>query len=295
MPTEVLTHRIGDARITRVSETCFPLAPTVLYPEWASSAADELGRRLSSASLDLEHNEVTLSVHTWVVQIDGLTVLIDTGIGNFKERPFSKLFHQLNNPYLERLADAGILPAQVDEVLLTHLHADHVGWNTQWIDGRWQPTFPNAKYVFPQAEQDFFATPAGDSRRMVFDDSVVPVIESGQAVTIPAEGGTWREGIVFHPTPGHSAGHMSISIRSRGEEAIFTGDVMHNPIQVYRPEWNSTFCLDGASARHSRHWLLNYAADRDATLFTAHFPQTSAGRVRRGADGFEWQYADAAP
>ena len=161
MPTEVLTHRIGDARITRVSETCFPLAPTVLYPEWASSAADELGRRLSSASLDLEHNEVTLSVHTWVVQMDGLTVLIDTGIGNFKERPFSKLFHQLNNPYLERLADAGILPAQVDEVLLTHLHADHVGWNTQWIDGRWQPTFPKREIRVPASGAGFLRDPGG--------------------------------------------------------------------------------------------------------------------------------------
>ncbi|MFB9127182.1 MBL fold metallo-hydrolase [Paraburkholderia dipogonis] len=295
MPTEVVTHRVGDARITRVSETRFPLAPAVLYPEWAPSAADELSRRLSKASLDLERNEVMLSVHTWVVQMDGLTVLIDTGIGNFKERPFSKLFHQLDNPYLERLADAGILPTQVDEVLLTHLHADHVGWNTQWLDGRWQPTFPNATYVFPQAEQDFFATPAGDSRRMVFEDSVVPVIESGQAATIPAEGGTWREGIVFHPTPGHSAGHMSISIRSRGEEALFTGDVMHNPIQVYRPEWNSTFCFDAAPARDSRQWALNYAADRNAILFSAHFPQTSAGRVTRAADGFEWAYLDAAP
>jgi glyoxylase-like metal-dependent hydrolase (beta-lactamase superfamily II) len=145
--------------------------------------------------------------------------------------------------------------------------------------------------VFPQAERDFFATRAGVNRRMVFEDSVLPVIEANQAVMIPETGGKFLDGIEFHPTPGHSVAHMTISIRSNGDEALFCGDVMHNPLQVYRPDWCSTFALDEARARHSRRWLLNRAAERDALLFTAHFPESSVGRVTRHGDGFAWRYS----
>jgi Zn-dependent hydrolases, including glyoxylases len=172
-------------------------------------------------------------------------------------------------------------------VLLTHLHVDHVGWNTHLQDGQWVPVFPNATYIFSRKEYDFFATDAGAPRRMVCDDSVQPLVDAGQARMIGAQGGEEIEGIRFLPTPGHSIDHMAIEIESQGETALFSGDVMHSPVQVYRPQWNSMFCLDGARARQSRQWLLERAKGRDA--FSCAFPgdqrrarAQGGGRVRMG-------------
>ena len=152
------------------------------------------------------------------------------------------------------------------------------------------PTFPNARYVMPQGELDFFATPEADNRRIVFDDSVAPVIAAGQSFSIDVAGGNYLEFFHFLPMPGHSFGHMAISLTSQGETAIFTGDIMHSPMQVYRPHWNSVFCRDQELARESRRWLLDYASERSATLFTAHFGDSSAGVVSRQNGAYEWWF-----
>jgi glyoxylase-like metal-dependent hydrolase (beta-lactamase superfamily II) len=217
-----LIHRIGAATITRVDETGFALAPDVLFPDWDAGSGRALEAHFSTASLDLTNRRVPLKTHLWVVEIDGLTVVVDTGIGNQKARPFSALFDRLDNPVLERFEAAGFRRDQVDYVLLTHLHVDHV------------------------------------------------------------------------PTPGHRIGHMAVEIRSWGETALFSGDVMHSPLQVYRPQWNSTFCLDPDNARASRQWLLERAAKTGAVVFPAHFPEASAGRVIEGPRGFEWRYVNDA-
>ncbi|HVW51766.1 MAG TPA: MBL fold metallo-hydrolase [Trinickia sp.] len=286
-------HRVGAATITRVDETRFALAPDLLFPAWTVDDGRALEERFATDSLDLTNARVPLHTHLWVVEIDGTTIVVDTGIGNGKARPFSALFDKLDNPVLERLEAAGFKPEKIDYVLLTHLHVDHVGWNTHWQDGRWAPVFPNATYAFGERERDFFATPEGASRQMVFDDSVLPVIEAGQARVVPDAGEEILDGIRFLPTFGHSIGHMAIEIRSRGETALFSGDAMHSAVQVHRPEWNSVFCLDQEQARASRRHLLTYAAETGATIFTAHFAQTSAGTVTRLDNGFEWRYAAA--
>ncbi|WP_028534363.1 MBL fold metallo-hydrolase [Paludibacterium yongneupense] len=283
------TYHIGDARVTRVTETHLTgLTPSFLYADWDATLLDTYPPLRSNLDGTGEH--AIISIHTWVVELAGQTILIDTGIGNHKERPFSQMFHGLNTPFLQRLEAAGVRPDDVDHVLLTHLHADHVGWNTHLVDGRWLATFRNARYVLPQGEVDYFGTPASANRRIVFDDSVAPVIEAGQAVTIGLEGGDYLDGFHFHPTPGHSAGHMSISLTSRGETAIFSGDVMHSPVQVYRPTWNSVFCAEQERARESRRWLLEFAATNRAAVFTAHFPQSSAGLVQHTGDDLAWRY-----
>ncbi len=283
-------HRVGAVTITRVDETDFALTPERLFPMWSENDGHALEERFAPDSLDLANRRVALKTHLWVVELEGLTIVIDTGIGNGKSRPFSALFDRLDNPVLERFGAAGFRPEQVDYVLLTHLHVDHVGWNTHWQDGRWTPVFPNATYVFGARERDFFATPEGEPRRMVFEDSVLPVIEAGQARAVPDVGEEILEGIRVLPTFGHSVGHMAFEIRSRGETALFSGDVMHSAVQVHRPEWNSVFCLDQEQARDSRHRLLAHAADTGAILFAAHFPNTSAGTVKRVGSGFEWNY-----
>ena len=283
-------YYLGKATITRIEEMTFDLMPNILFPDWDVQYSRFFEEHLSTATLDLINQRVVLQTHLWVVQIDDLTIVVDTGIGNAKPRPFSKLFDMLDNPLLKRFEEAGFQPEDVDYVLLTHLHVDHVGWNTHWQEGKWTPVFPNATYVYSQQEVDFFDTPAGSGRRMVFEDSVLPIIEAGLARTVQDEGEEITEGIRFLPTPGHSIGHMAIEVNTGGEIVIFSGDVMHSPLQVYRPEWNSMFCLDKTQAQNSRKWLLEYALTNDATIFAAHFPETSAGKVQRGKDGYKWSY-----
>ncbi|QWA10756.1 MBL fold metallo-hydrolase [Sodalis ligni] len=289
MSENTVSYRLGNAVITRIVETQFPLAFNTLYPAALEDMDEAVARRKLPVDFTAAQ-EITLSVHSWLIDMDGLKILIDTGIGNHKPRPFSALFHQLENPFLQRLAAAGAAPEDIDYVLLTHLHTDHVGWNTRWVDGAWQPTFPRAKYVLPRTELEYFFTPAGEKRRMLFDDSILPVICTNQAVVMAADGGEILPGIAYHPAPGHSAGHMIISLRSGGREAIFSGDAMHSPLQVARPEWGSTYCLDPHTALASRLALLEQAAQNKALVLPAHFPGASAGFVTREGDGYSWRY-----
>ncbi|SAL76554.1 Beta-lactamase-like protein [Caballeronia arvi] len=284
MTHHAFSCRIGDMKITRIDETGFALAPEKLYPDWDATDASDF---LNHAGL------VELRTHFWVIERDGLTFVVDTAIGNHKARPFSALFDKLDNPVLERFAAAGFDRRAIDYVLLTHLHVDHVGWNTHWENGRWTPVFPNALHVFGERERGFFDTPEGEPRRMVYEDSVVPLIDAGLTRTVPDEGAMLVEGVRFLPTFGHSAGHMAIAMESNGETAIFSGDVMHSAIQVRRPQWSSVFCRRPDDARASRDWLLNHAADRKAAVFTAHFPHTSAGRIEKTAHGFVWTWLPA--
>lgn len=207
----------------------------------------------------------------------------------------SPQLNRLKLPYLERLKAIGVTPEMVDYVILTHLHVDHVGWNTHLVEGRWEPTFPNAKYVFSKAEDSFYSNPENYTegnrvKCIIYKDSILPVIQSGQAEIIEPSGEEFLKGIVFYPVPGHSIGQMAIGLTSNGEEALFGGDIMHHPIQVYRPEWNSVYCVDTEKARVSRRWALEYLADRHALFFSSHFAETSAGRVTREGDRFMWRF-----
>ncbi|CAB3639376.1 hypothetical protein LMG24238_00134 [Paraburkholderia sediminicola] len=290
MDEQSTIYRVGDATVTRVEEQRFQLNTGKLFADFDPAVLEEHRGWLTNAHVDEAGENFLLSVNTWVVRIGGKIILVDTASGNHKNRPFSALFHQLNTPWLERLERAGVKPEEVDLVLLTHLHVDHVGWNTRLVDGRWVPTFPNARYVFSKIEREFFDTPAGESRRMVFEDSVLPVIEARRSEEIGPDGGEYLPGIRFHPTPGHSAGHMSIEIESAGAHAFFSGDVWHHPIQVCRPAWSSVFCADKARANLSRQWFIDLTADTGATVFTPHFAGTSAGVVSRAGDSFMWQF-----
>lgn len=285
MTTESTIYRVGDATITRITDRLLTTlhGPKIL-PDWSEAAVAPWRDAMRPEMLNDDGRTLIMSVHSWLIRIDGLTVLVDTGIGNGKSRPFNRMFDQLNTDYLRRLASAGVSPEDVDLVLLTHLHVDHVGWNTRGIDGRWQPTFPNARYVYSQAEEDFYATPAAQPRRMIFDDSVLPLIQAGLVQRMGDAGGEIEAGFHFHPTPGHSVGHMSISLSSGGETALFGGDVMHHPLQLHHPDWNSVFCANGATARASRAWALD-AVRRGWLYFSSHFPGSSVVRADAETEG----------
>ena len=284
---------IGRVSVTRVTEQAGPgFTPDVLYPDWDPAVLDTHRNLLVPHCFSKAEGKFIASIHTWVVRTRHYTILIDSCAGNGKHRPGLPRFHQLDLPFLQRLAEAGVQPEQVDFVLCTHLHADHCGWNTRLLDGRWVPTFPNAKYVFSRAEHEHWSKfdVAAGFNAGVYQDSVLPVVEAGHAVIVDSDHAL-DDGFLLHPTPGHSPGHVAVRLLDDGREGLFTGDIMHQPVQVVRPEWNSCFCPDAGAARASRRWALGHAAESRATVFTAHFAQSSAGHVSRTGDRFGWTFA----
>lgn len=305
-----LKHYIGDAEITRIPEISIDgVDIETLFPGSHTDTLIDDAKRWGRGNYEDATGTLRQSVHVWLVKTPTHTVLIDTATGNGKNRPEQSILHQLDEPFLERLEAAGVTADDIDYVLLTHIHADHVGWNTTWRDGRWQPTFPNALHVFSRREYDYNAALSqnrearaaairdeaalGRCVRLpsfgVFDDSVQPVVTAGLAQDIDINE-TEFEGFVYHRAPGHSIDHAAISYTSRGQTAFFWGDVLHHPLQVRRPELNSMFCEFPEAATRARHWALEYAADHDTTVFTTHFADTSAGHVTRTEGGFDWAY-----
>jgi len=285
------TYQIGDVSVSRVTETLIEFAPPDrLFPDWEPEIIGAESQIAPSALAALRERIVT-SVHTWVVKTGNATILIDTGIGNGKSRPI-KFFDHLDTPYLDRLRDVGVEPGAVSHVLMTHIHTDHVGWNTILVKQRWIPTFPNATYIFPRVGHEYFSSPEGRTRSNygMYEDSILPVIEAGQARMIGPEGEEVLPGIRYFSTPGHSVDHMSIGLRSKAKQALFAGDLMHSPVQVLVPELKSIFCADPAEALRSRLKVLEHCAEHDIVYFSSHFDETSAGRIFRANGSCRWRY-----
>lgn len=283
---------LADTTITRIEEQQGPgFLPDFLFPDWDPKVLEEHRDWMVPDCFDDAGGRFIASVHSWLVRTSHHVILIDTCGGNDKERPLLERFHRQSHPYLARLAAAGVQPEAVDYVLCTHLHADHCGWNTQLIDGRWVPTFPNAKYVFSRDEQEEWSGPAGQAgfNAGVYEDSVLPIIEAGLVHVIDGED-QLGDTLFFHPTPGHSQGHMAIRLLGGDRQALFSGDVMHQPIQVYRPLWNSRFCEHAEDARFSRRWVLEHCAETQAILLPSHFAGGHAGHVSRHGEAFSWRF-----
>ncbi len=244
-----------------------------------------------------EHDRLISSVHSWLIRTERHTILLDCCAGNHKTRPGFARFHQLDTPYLERLRDAGAAPEDVDIVLCTHLHSDHVGWNTMLRDGRWVPTFPKAKYLFSRAENEWGDprhNPAADcdlQRSNSYRDSVLPVIEAGQAELVD---GTHNIGdvMLIEPARGHTRGHIMLKLDDRGEKAVFCGDAIHHPLQVYAAHWNSGFCELPEEARVTRRRMLEHCAEHRALLFPIHFGAPHVAAIARTGDSFSLRFVD---
>lgn len=306
------TWQVGDVTVTRIDEltldghTAAQLLPGA-DPALVARHRDRLGPGLVRPGQAGPGSErVVVSIHSWLLRTPRHVILIDTATGNGKSRPDAPALDGLNEPYLARLAAAGVRPEDVDAVLITHLHADHVGWNTWLVDGRWQPTFPRARHYFSAAEQRYNAALAegrapslpdtlgprvGTPYAGVYDDSVRPILDAGLATLIDVGGGEVLDGLSFVPTPGHSIDHASIRLVSRGHEALFAGDVMHHPLQVHAPHLSSCFCEFPEAAEASRRAVLAEAAARGTLIFATHFAESSAGRVERAGDGYAWSFA----
>ncbi len=279
---------IGDIRVARVVENEGPFAPVgFLLPQFRQELLLE-HRWLQPAYVD-EEMRAMMSFHSYVLRTSRRTILIDGCVGNGKERPQRPMWHRQEGPYLDRLAQAGVRPEQVDVVFCTHLHADHVGWNTRLRDGRWAPTFPNARYVFARREYEHWEklhragqAPNHDS----FADSVLPVMEAKQADLVESDHEI-ESGIHLEAAYGHTPGTCLLHVGSRGEHGVFIGDVMHSPVQLADPGLSSRFCSDAVQAAATRRALCERYAETASLLFTAHFPAPSAARIRRLGSSFE--------
>jgi glyoxylase-like metal-dependent hydrolase (beta-lactamase superfamily II) len=233
----------------------------------------------------------TMSMHSYVLQLDGATILVDACNGNHKDRAIPDI-HQRETPFLANLAALGLTTDDIDLVLCTHLHFDHVGWNTRLENGRWVPTFANARYLFSRRDFEHFgAQETLDDHLRAFRDSVMPVYEAGQAELIEADIAVHRQigdGIWLEPAFGHSPGNFSVLAEAGAERAIFWGDVIHHPVQLVRPHLCTSADVDPHMARDTRLKVISQAVDGDLVCFPAHFRDPSAGRVLR--DGERYQY-----
>jgi len=277
--------QLGKLRVERIEETHAVIPVTLGLREWYWDEA--LAPEPAQAGL-------RISVHSYVLRVDGRNILIDTCQGNDKPRSFAPADH-LRLPYLANFAAAGLSPEDIDLVLCTHLHADHVGWNTRLANGRWVPTFPNARYVFGRRDIEMHRA-AGhmDWHREAFADSVVPILDAGLADIVEGHEPVHLEigdGVWLEDASGHSPGNYCVHAQRGGDRAIFSGDCFHHPVQVQRPDLRFFADEDPAAASATRQRLLRGHADRGSVFFPAHFTGRTAGYVRTRRDsslGFDF-------
>jgi len=283
---------LGDITITRVWEYFGPveMTPDTFFPDSSKEVWDG-APWLAPHFVDSTTNIVNSAIQTWLVRSGGRTILVDTGVGNHKERPYSPVWSHLETDFLDNLARAGVRPEDVDVVINTHLHVDHVGWNT-YLDGRsWVPTFPNATYLMPKDDFDFW-NPAnnhqpglGRGNQNVFEDSVAPVHQAGQ-VLLWEDSHQIDEHLRLDAAPGHTPGSSTLTLTSGTDRAVFVGDMLHNPVQLLEPDSNSCFCEDPALARATRRKVLGWAADNNALVIPAHLGGHGAAEVSRDGSAF---------
>lgn len=288
---------LGDVTITRVMEYfgSVGMAPEAFFPGSSEGAWREREDWLAPDFFDPEANVFVAATQTWVLRSAGRTILVDTGAGNHKER-LAPVWNGLNTGYLDNLARAGVRPEDVDLVINTHLHVDHVGWNTYLDDGVWTPTFPNARYLMSRPDFDFWNPANGREPRIgpgnqnVFEDSVAPVHAAGRTELWDA-GHRIDANLRLDLAPGHTPGSSVLTLESGTDRAVFTGDLLHTPLQFVDPDLNSCFCEDPAGARATRRRLLGWAADTNALVLPAHFGGHGGAEIVRAGDRFaikEW-------
>ncbi|GAA0934589.1 MBL fold metallo-hydrolase [Pseudonocardia zijingensis] len=284
---------LGDVTVTRVKEYYGPvgMSPAQFFPDSPEGSWDEHRHWLEPDFWDAENDECRTALQTWLLRSEGRTILVDTGVGNHKERPYAPVWSRLDTDFLDNLAAAGVRPEDVDVVVNTHLHIDHVGWNTV-LDGRsWVPTFPNATYLVAQRDFDFW-DPAnghpsvfGRGNQNVFEDSVAPVHEAG-LIQLWDDSYRIDANLRLELAPGHTPGSAVLVLESGSDNALFVGDLVHTAQQLVEPQTNSCFCEDPVQSRATRRTLLGRAADTTALVLPAHLGGHGAAEVVRDGSKF---------
>jgi glyoxylase-like metal-dependent hydrolase (beta-lactamase superfamily II) len=286
MPTE--QWRIGDVTINKVveSESRAPLEVLgqVLLP---TSSRAEIEAMQWLAPLYVQDGQMRMGIYSFLLETPELKIVVDTAVGNAKPRA-GPTFNMLDTAYLDNFRSVWE-PEDVDAVVSTHLHVDHVGWNTRLVDGAWLPTFPNATYYF--VEQEYRHWERYDKAEQMFDaeavfaDSVRPVVDAGLAAFVEPSAALTNE-VALVPSHGHTPGHVSVLVESNGESAVITGDLMHTPCQIGRPDWSSLYDTDQDAAAATRRAFLERFADTDTLVIGTHFGTPSGVLVQRDGASF---------
>ena len=275
---------VGDVRVTSVVEAQTDGIPPAFFFPGADEGAIAAQAWLAPHYADGAAGTIGMRVQAFVLEVGDRLVVVDPCVGNGKHREVP-YWHEQSWPFMDRFRAAGFDPAAVDLVVHTHLHVDHVGWDTHLVDGRWLPTFTSARHVYVGTEVEFQAADDGDEAGRIRADSIAPIFEAGLADLVDADVDL-GPGLRLAPTPGHTPGHASLWIESAGARALLTGDAIHHPVQCALPDLAFVSDHEPALARTTRMDLLAEAAAEDAVVFGAHFPTEPGGRLTPTTDAW---------
>jgi glyoxylase-like metal-dependent hydrolase (beta-lactamase superfamily II) len=276
--------RIGDVTVSKLVELEATGGSRFLLPQATPEAIKPISWLRPHFAND--DGKLIMSIHSLIVETPTRRIVVDTCLGNEKQNRRVPHWNGRNGPFLQDMAAAGFPADSIDTVLCTHMHVDHVGWNTMLVDGKWVPTFPKADYLFGRAEYEHWrvATSREDTQ-FVMGDSVYPIVEAGRAKMVETDHKVCDE-VSLIPTVGHTPGHVSVMIESRGEKALITGDFMHHPCQIAHPEWDTTADTDPEQGIRTRQIMFEQLAGTPVLVIGTHFAGATAGRIVRDGDAF---------
>jgi glyoxylase-like metal-dependent hydrolase (beta-lactamase superfamily II) len=282
----VLTLTLGDICINRIVELETPFMPPLqAFPDATQANVDEHRHWLEPAALCPLTGKLIIAIQSYLIRTRHHVILVDTCLGCNKTNRYFPDWHQRQDPlWLHKLMQLGVQPAQVDYVFCTHLHGDHCGWNTQLVDGRWVPTFPNAKYIIAAAELQHAAA----ANSPAWHESVLPLLEAGQVQEVAGDFAL-DDQVWLQPAPGHTPGHVTMHLRAGQQRAVLCGDLIHSPLQCLYPRWRYWIDSDPEQAIGTRVEFLQAHADTDTLVLTAHFPSPSIGHVLTDGDKFRFR------
>ena len=280
----MMKWRIGEVTVTKIVELEVTGGSRFLLPQATREAILPIGW-LQPDFADAS-GRLRMSIHALVVATPNCRMIVDTCLGNDKENRRIPSWNKLQTGFLADLTAAGYAPETIDTVVCTHLHVDHVGWNTVLVEGLWGPTFPNARYLMGRVEFTHWTSAhVREDVTAILADSVTPIWEAGLVDLVETDHRICDE-VSLVPTLGHTTGHVNVRIASQGQEALITGDFLHHPCQMARPGWSSTADSDPIAAQHTRERMLTQLSDNPILVIGTHFAGRTAGHVVRDGEAF---------
>jgi glyoxylase-like metal-dependent hydrolase (beta-lactamase superfamily II) len=288
----VNTFRVGEMTVHRIVEMEYGFTPALEFlPALKPEVLAENRCWLIPRALDAQDNLV-FCFQSYVVQTGRHTILVDSCIGNDKDRTIPMWHKKKDGAWMKGLAAAGLTVNDIDFVLCTHLHVDHVGWNTRLENGRWVPTFPRARYLFSKKELEYWLAENDKTTLRSIADSVIPIVEAKRCDMVTSDH-TIDDRVRLLPTPGHTIDHYAVVLGHGGKDGAITGDLIHSPLQARYPELATRFDYDPQQSANTRRKFLESYCDTDALCCFSHFPSPSFGQIRRWGGGFRCDYAPA--